>query len=489
MGRYRISRQIGATPEQVYRAFTDPALVADWMDGTGVVDATGPLDEPGTCYTFVVWGSWRFRTTVRRVEKPHLHEVTGVGPLGAAYRMVATLTRRDGGTHLDLLTEYTVPLGPLGRWIDRRWIDREPRTIANREVDRLVSLVTDERAKPRPKGASTAASREELDDAVERAQARLLDAELGAGGWSRRWLRWSGGETQVIEAGAGEPLLLVHGGMGNAADWAPLMARLAPGRRVIAVDRPGHGLASPFDYRSVDLWRHGVEFLAEILDALEIPRADVAGCSMGGLWAIGLAEVNPERVRHLLLVGAPAGSRRRLPAKVGALSWPVVGGLIASLVRRGTAEGTRSFWKGAIVAHPERLSEELLAFETLAARRNIGSWRSLVRNGAWLGAMRGGYLVESHLCRVTVPTAFVWGERDAVATIERARELAAAVPGPATVIPIPDAGHLPWIDEPDLVARAIGSALRRGGSPAPGATQQATRAPEPVGVEPGVMVV
>ncbi|HEX7173013.1 MAG TPA: alpha/beta fold hydrolase [Candidatus Limnocylindria bacterium] len=484
MGRYRITRQIGATPEHVYRAFIDPALVVDWMDGTGVVDATGPLDEPGTSYTFAVWGPWRFRTTVVRVEKPHLHEVTGVGPLGSAYRMVATLTRRDGGTQLDLLTEYTVPLAAVGRWIDRRWIDREPHTIANREVDRLVRLVTDERAVPRPKGASTAASREELDDAVERAQARLLDAELGAGDWSTRWLRWSGGETQVIEAGDGEPLLLVHGGMGNAADWAPLTARLAMGRRVIAVDRPGHGLASPFDYRGIDLWRHGIGFLAEVLDALDLPTADVAGCSMGGLWAIGLAEANPERVRHLVLVGAPAGSRGRLPAKVGALSWPVVGGLIASLVRRGTADGTRSFWKGAIVAHPERLSDELLAFETLAARRNIDSWRSLVRNGVWLGAMRDRYLVESHLRRVTVPVTFVWGELDAVATIERARELAAASPGPATVVPIPDAGHLPWIDEPDLVARGIGAALADVGSPAPGAMRQATRAPEPVAVQP-----
>jgi hypothetical protein len=57
--------------------------------------------------------------------------------------MVATLAARDGSTDLDLLTEYTIPLGRIGRWIDRRWIDREPRTIANREVDRLVALVSD----------------------------------------------------------------------------------------------------------------------------------------------------------------------------------------------------------------------------------------------------------------------------------------------------------------------------------------------------------
>ena len=158
MGRYRITRHIRATPDQVFRAFTDPALLADWMDGTGVIDATGSLDEPGTQYTFVVWGPWRFRSQVMRVDTPALHEVAGRGPLGASYRMVATLTGSDGDTDLELLTEYTVPFGAVGRWMDRRWIDREPRAIANREVDRLVTLVSDPAAVPQPKGASRTAA-------------------------------------------------------------------------------------------------------------------------------------------------------------------------------------------------------------------------------------------------------------------------------------------------------------------------------------------
>jgi hypothetical protein len=44
-------------------------------------------------------------------------------------------------TDLELLTEYTVPFGPIGRWIDRRWLEPGPRTGANRELDRRVELV------------------------------------------------------------------------------------------------------------------------------------------------------------------------------------------------------------------------------------------------------------------------------------------------------------------------------------------------------------
>lgn len=143
MGRYRIARHIGATPEQVFRGFTDPTLVADWLDAAAVTDPTGPLDVAGSRYTLVIRGPWRFRTVVARSEPPWLHETVGHAPLGGAYRMVASLTAAaDGGTELDLLTEYTIPLGPIGRWIDRRWVDRPPRATANREVDRLVELVS-----------------------------------------------------------------------------------------------------------------------------------------------------------------------------------------------------------------------------------------------------------------------------------------------------------------------------------------------------------
>ena len=63
----------------------------------------------------------------------------------------------------------------------------------------------------------------------------------------------------------------------------------------------GHGLASPFDYRRVELWRHAVAFLTEVVDALALEKVDVAANSMGGLWAIAFAAARPERVRHLVL--------------------------------------------------------------------------------------------------------------------------------------------------------------------------------------------
>jgi hypothetical protein len=143
MGQYRLTRRIAAPPEAVFRAFTEPALIADWMAGTGAIDVDGSLDVPGSTYTLVIGGPWRFRVTVIRSEPPVVHETRLIGRIGALAHLVAELTPSDGATRLDLLTEYTVPFGALGRWIDRRWIDREPRAQANLELDRLVELVSD----------------------------------------------------------------------------------------------------------------------------------------------------------------------------------------------------------------------------------------------------------------------------------------------------------------------------------------------------------
>lgn len=145
MSSYRITRRISATPAEVFRAFTDPVLVADWMNGSGVHDITAPLDEAGARYTLVINGPWRFRSEVVRSEPYAAHETLHRGPLGTVVRMVATLHESDGATDLELLTDYTMPLGPIGRVIDRLWLDRRPRGQENREVDRLVELVS-----PRP---------------------------------------------------------------------------------------------------------------------------------------------------------------------------------------------------------------------------------------------------------------------------------------------------------------------------------------------------
>jgi hypothetical protein len=141
MGRFVLRRSIQAPATSVFRAFTEPVLTADWMNARGIEDVDGPLDRAGSTYTLVIAGPWRFAVTVIRSEPPTYHETFHAGRLGASARLIARLTERAGFTDLELTTEYTVPFGPLGRWLDRRFLESGPRTQSNREIDRLVQLI------------------------------------------------------------------------------------------------------------------------------------------------------------------------------------------------------------------------------------------------------------------------------------------------------------------------------------------------------------
>lgn len=113
------------------------------------------------------------------------------------------------------------------------------------------------------------------------------------------------GHLAAYEAGAPEapPLLLLHGAAGcTMAETRPLMRRLEPHYRVLAVDFSGHGAstlpASPF---SAALF---VDNALAALDHFGVETADVFGFSMGGSMALLLAAHHPDRVRRLALHGA-----------------------------------------------------------------------------------------------------------------------------------------------------------------------------------------
>ena len=190
---------------------------------------------------------------------------------------------------------------------------------------------------------SSALVEAELDRELEHAQAALL-AQFAPEIRVRR-IRWSQGETQVFELGSGSPLLYVHGGLGGAYEVVPIFAALAENHRIFAVDRPGHGLASPFDYRGIDLFDHGRTFLRDVVDALELPTVDVIANSLGAFLSVAFALDTPSSVSRLALVGAPFGIARRPPPLMLPVGFPLIGPRIGRhLFSTATRDASRKFW-------------------------------------------------------------------------------------------------------------------------------------------------
>jgi pimeloyl-ACP methyl ester carboxylesterase len=102
--------------------------------------------------------------------------------------------------------------------------------------------------------------------------------------------------------GQGEPLLLLHGGLGSIDMFRPVLPTLAKGRRLIAVDLHGHG-RSTLGERAISLVDMGDD-MAAILKKLGIAQVDAFGYSLGGGVAFRLAVQHPQMVRRLALVSA-----------------------------------------------------------------------------------------------------------------------------------------------------------------------------------------
>lgn len=112
-------------------------------------------------------------------------------------------------------------------------------------------------------------------------------------------------KTNYLEAGAGPPVVLVHGsgpGVTAYANWRLTMPGLAPHFRVLAPDMAGFGFSDkPGGVADLAAW---VGQLTGFLDALGIERASVVGNSFGGSIGIRLAVDHPDRVDRLVLMGA-----------------------------------------------------------------------------------------------------------------------------------------------------------------------------------------
>ncbi|GIK77699.1 MAG: alpha/beta hydrolase [Thermoleophilia bacterium] len=258
----------------------------------------------------------------------------------------------------------------------------------------------------------------------------------------------------LLEAGAGEPLVLIHGGDGEAALWAPLMAELAGDFHLHALDRPGCGLSDPFDYRRTDLRRHAGDYVTSVLDALGLESATLVACSMGGYFALVAALDHPARVRRLALVGMPVGMSNSAPLPLRVIGG--VPGLSRRFMRtRGTVKAQRAQYRQMFGMDPDAIPEPYLASRVagVSIPATQDTWAVLLRRVAGLRGIRPGMYLGEELGGIAAPTLVLWGERD-MAPIEAGRRETARIAG-ARFAAMTGVGHHPFLEAPAETARLI----------------------------------
>ncbi|MFZ5481652.1 MAG: alpha/beta fold hydrolase [Myxococcota bacterium] len=263
---------------------------------------------------------------------------------------------------------------------------------------------------------------------------------------------------RVLEIGEGPPVLCVHGSPNAAAAWIPLAAAM-PGWRWLLLERPGAGVSGTAAWGP----SHRTDALAisrRTLDALDAPRARVVGSSFGALYAFALALGAPERVERLVIAGCPAGPTFvAMPPIFRALSVPWLPTLLGSFVPTDPAS-IRGMWRdighGATIDRGGIPDEMFDWYGTLLKETDtMAGVVAEVRAVATPFGYRAGVPVtEEDLARIVAPTLYLWGDLDNFGSPDQGERMAAATPG-ARIERFPTFGHLPWIDDPALVAQRL----------------------------------
>lgn len=267
------------------------------------------------------------------------------------------------------------------------------------------------------------------------------------------------GRIHVIEAGSGEPLVMLHGTGAAAHTMLPIVEHLE-GIRTILPDLPGSGLSDPVNFEHKGYREMAVEVTGQILDALELEQVTLAGSSGGGVWSIWYALANPERVRRLVLVGsAPLlpGTRPPIPLRIA--NAPLIGDLFARLPANEDMVVNLMGVMGekeTVVKHPQLL-------EGLVAANNdpIASQASRTEFSAFfnlLGFREHMKIRPDDLSKLRMPTLVIWGTHDPLGGADAARAVQQALPD--SELELLPSGHVPWLGYPEQTARLIADFVR-----------------------------
>jgi pimeloyl-ACP methyl ester carboxylesterase len=250
-----------------------------------------------------------------------------------------------------------------------------------------------------------------------------------------RFVQTAYGTFHVESAGAGTPVLFIHGGTASAREWRPVLPLLADHAECVALDRLGCGesdrSARGYDRATI------TEGLFALTDALGWPRFAVVGQSFGGFWALSMAFARPERLTGLVVVNGAGGPmseseqsqwEARMAARRQAPSVdPASPSAIDAVVHEIFADPSRV---------PASFREDLRFQAEHADPGQLGVLTAEARN-----------LASAPYASLRMPTLVIWGEADGMIPVARGRHLAEAVPG-ARFAGLPGVGHTCQVEAP-----------------------------------------
>jgi 3-oxoadipate enol-lactonase len=245
-----------------------------------------------------------------------------------------------------------------------------------------------------------------------------------------------------VSGQADRPSLIFINSLGtDLRIWDKVVERLEGRYHIVRYDKRGHGLseAPPPPYPLTD----HVADLAGLLDHLGIQRTAVVGLSVGGQVAQGLAALHPERVAALVLsdTAHKIGTRDGWDDRIDLVARKGLGVLVERIM---------PLWFTAAFRKPD--NPDYAGYVAMFTRTPIDGYIGTC------ASVRDADLTESTRA-LRVPTLCIVGEQDGSTPPDLVRSMANLIRNSEFRI-IPDAGHIPCVEQPEAVAGLVGGFLR-----------------------------
>ena len=274
-----------------------------------------------------------------------------------------------------------------------------------------------------------------------------------------KFVEVNGMSVHYKEMGTGQPVfILLHGFGASAFSWREVMEPFSELGHVIAYDRPAFGLTSrpmPGDWTGENPYspESQAAIVIGLMDALGVEKAILVGNSAGGTVSVYTALTYPERVSGLILVDAAIYTGGGSPAWARPLLGTPQMRHLGPLLARQIASSGDDFIRTAF-HDPTLVTQDIL--DGYRKPLNANNWDRAL----WeLTAASHPLGLAERLTELNLPVLVLTGDDDRIVPTEESLRLGAEIPG-ASLVVIPNAGHVPHEEKPDEFMQAVREFLK-----------------------------
>ena len=256
--------------------------------------------------------------------------------------------------------------------------------------------------------------------------------------------------TSYLEAGAGEPVIMLHGsgpGVSAMANWQHNIGALSQRFRVLAPDIVGFGATKRPDDIVYSL-RTWTDHVWAFLDAHDIEKAAIVGNSLGGRIALQMATDQPDRITKMVLMGAPG------------VGMTLTEGLAALRAYQPSHDAMRDLLRNYFAVDPTMITDDLVAirYEASVADGAYEEYRAMFFDPRHAGSELG--ITEEQVRAIDTPALLVHGREDKVVPMQVSVTMLGLLPN-ADLHVFSKCGHWTQIERADEFSALVANYLAR----------------------------